>query len=209
MTSLMPICPIGATVLRCMRRFIRPRQRAIAANSLDATLRRAYLKCRVNRGHEGAQRADPGGDDPQVHGAVPAGGARERIGHQKGPGRLREGRQGLAGGDRAAGERVARQRAGRDRRQADASGYARASRARRARRFSRELAPVEARNVCSDHASVVDWEAQFRRLDETNRDLTRRRRLRDEALREFEDDISTDYGNDLLARLVMGEAKQE
>lgn len=75
--------------------------------------------------------------------------------------------------------------------------------------FAVVLAGVEATNLVADARIMADWEVQFAELREINADLTRRRRLRAEALSGFQSDINADYANDFLRNLMLGSAKDE
>lgn len=75
--------------------------------------------------------------------------------------------------------------------------------------FAGVLAGVETNNLVADSRIMAEWEEQFAALREVNADLTRRRRLRAEALGGFQNDINADYANDFLKHLVLGSAKDQ
>jgi hypothetical protein len=75
--------------------------------------------------------------------------------------------------------------------------------------FAATLAEVECLNLVTDAKITADWDVQFTKLREINSDLTRRRRLRAEALTGFESEVNSDYATDILKNLVLGAAKDE
>lgn len=75
--------------------------------------------------------------------------------------------------------------------------------------LAKVLVGAEIRNSKKDQELVASWEEQFRQLEAANQDLARRRRLREEAISTFREDISNDYAVDLVNLLVMRHAKQE
>jgi hypothetical protein len=75
--------------------------------------------------------------------------------------------------------------------------------------FFEVLLRVETRNLKREREIVADWDKQFAELEQVNKDLARRRRLRLEAVASYVDDINVDFANDLTRRLILGTARNE